>query len=47
MNPFINPVTGIQLLKHFIFDAERLYRMNPKQVEKYREKAFRKIVKYA
>jgi len=47
MNPFINPVTGIPFLKHFIFDAKRLYRMNPKQLEKYRDKAFRKIVKYA
>jgi phenylacetate-CoA ligase len=47
MNPFLNPVTGAPFLKHFIFDAKRLYRMNPKQLEKYRDKAFRKIVRYA
>lgn len=47
MNPFLNPLTGIPFLKHFIFDAGRLYRMNPKQLEKYRDKALRKIVKYA
>jgi len=47
MNPFLNPVTGIPFLKHFIFDPERLYRMKPKQLKKYRDKTFRNIVKYA
>jgi len=47
MNPFLNPLTGVPFLKHFIFDPKRLYRMNSKQLEKYRDKTFRSIVKYA
>jgi phenylacetate-CoA ligase len=47
MNPFLNPVSGIPFLKHFLFDSERLYRMNSQQLEKYRDKTFRKIIKYA
>jgi len=47
MNPFINPITGIPFLKHFFLDPDRLNRLSIKQIEKYRDKAFRKIVKYA
>jgi phenylacetate-CoA ligase len=47
MNPFLNPVTGIPFLKHFLFDSDRLCRMDSKQLEKYRDKAFRRIVRYA
>jgi phenylacetate-CoA ligase len=47
MNPFLNPMTGVPFLKHFLFDSNRLYRLNPKQLEKYRDKALRRIVKYA
>jgi len=47
MNPFLNPTTGLPLLKHFLFDESRLRRMSIKQVERYRDKALKKIVKYA
>ncbi|MCK4365172.1 MAG: phenylacetate--CoA ligase family protein [Thermoplasmatales archaeon] len=47
MNPFLNPITGIPFLKRFLFDPNRIKRMNPQQLEKYRNKVFRKIVKYA
>ena len=47
MNPFINPITGIPFLKHFFFDSGRLNRLNKEQIEKYKDKAFRRIVKYA
>ena len=47
MNPFLNPITGIPFLKHFIFDPKRLNKKNPKQIEKYRNKAFRKLLRYA
>jgi len=47
MNPFINPITGIPFIKHFLFDSGRLKRMTPKQIEKYRDKAFKRILKYA
>ena len=47
MNPFLNPLTGIPFLKHMIRDPKRLIRMNPQQLEKHRDKAFKKILKYA
>jgi phenylacetate-CoA ligase len=47
MNPFFNPITGIPFLKHFIFDAGRLKRLSPHQVERFRDKVFKKIVRYA
>lgn len=47
MNPFLNPVTAVPFVKKFLFDAKRLYRMSPKQVEEYRDAAFRRIVQYA
>ena len=46
MNPFINPITGLPFLKHFFFDPNRLRRLSKKQIEKYRDKAFRRIIKY-
>ena len=47
MNPFLNPITGIPFLKHFLLDSKRLQRMNLDQVEKYRDKAFKRLIKYA
>lgn len=47
MNPFINPVTGIPFLKHFIFDPKRLNKKSPQQIERYRDKAFRRLLRYA
>jgi len=47
MNPFLNPITGFSFLKHFFLDPRRLYLLNEKQLEDYRDKAFRRIVKYA
>jgi phenylacetate-CoA ligase len=47
MNPFINPITGFPFLKHFFLDPNRINRLNKKQIERYRDKAFRRIIKYA
>jgi phenylacetate-CoA ligase len=47
INPLLNPMNSIPLLKSYIFDTNRLDRSNPKQVKKYRDKAFKRIVKYA
>ena len=47
MNPFLNPITGFPFLKHFIFDPKRLEKKNPQQIARYRDKAFRKLLKYA
>src|SRR5512136_1475656 len=47
MNPFLNPVTGIPFLKNFLFDAQRLRTSSPEKINKYRDKVFRRIVRYA
>jgi phenylacetate-CoA ligase len=47
MNPFLNPVTGLPFIKDFIFDPGRSQRYNFKQMQNYRDKVFRKIIKYA
>lgn len=40
-------MNSITLLKNVILDPGRIYRLNPDQMKKYRDKVFRKIVKYA
>lgn len=47
MNPFLNPVTGIPFIKNFLFDPQRLRISSPEKINKYRDKAFRRIVRYA
>lgn len=47
MNPFLDPVTGIPFLKNFLFDAQRLRALSPEKINKYRDKALRRIVRYA
>jgi len=47
MNPLLNPMISLSLLKSYIFDQSRLKRLSPKQLEKYRDKSFKRIVKYA
>jgi len=47
MNPFLNPKNGITALESLIFDPGRLQRLNSEEIEKYRDKALKKIVKYA
>ena len=47
MNPFLNPVSASSFLKHFLFDHSRVRRLNKEQMEKYKGKALRRIVKYA
>ena len=47
MNPFLNPLNTLPLLKNIIFDPGRLKRLNQKQIEKYRDYALKKMVKYA
>jgi len=47
MNPCLNPITALPFLKNYLFDPGRLKRQSPKQIKKYRDKAFRKLVNYA
>lgn len=47
MNPFLNPFNSIPLLQHVLLDPGRLQRTTPKDMERYRDKMLRRIVKYA
>ena len=47
MNPFLNPIKSLPLLKNYLFSPKRIYRLNSEQLKKYRDNAFRHIVKYA
>ena len=47
MNPFLNPLTGIPFLKHFMMDASRIQRYSAKKMKKFRDKTFKRTVKYA
>jgi len=47
MNPFLNPVVGLTALKNYLTVPQRTTRLSPQQLQKYRDKAFRRIVNYA
>ena len=47
MNPFLNPRIAIPFLKNWIVDPGRMERKNLKQLQRYKDKVFKKIVKYA
>lgn len=47
MNPLLNPWTMIPFLKNWIVDPGRIERQNPEQLQRYKDKAFKKIVKHA
>ena len=47
MNPLLNPWISLPLLKGYFFDPGRLEKYDKKQMQKYRDKAFKKILKYA
>lgn len=47
MNPLINPYNSLPLLKSYLFDPDRLKKSSIEKIQKYRDKAFRRIVKYA
>ena len=47
MNPFLNPLISIPLLKEYILVPRRIERSTPKQLEHYRDKAFKKMFSYA
>ncbi len=46
MNPFINPLFSFQFLKNYLSDPGRLHRLNLEQIEKFRNKSLKKILKY-
>ncbi len=47
MNPFLNPFNSLLLLKNYIFDTSRIFKLNQEGIKKYRDKSFRKLIKYA
>jgi len=47
MNPLLNPLISVPLIKNYILEPGRLERLNHKQLERYRDKAFKHIIKYA
>lgn len=47
MNPFVNPIFLTKAIKGYITDIGRLRRLNEKQLKEYKDKVFRKTVKYA
>ena len=47
MNPLFNPLNSLPLLRNYIFDPGRIKRLNHNQLKRYRDKAFKQIVKYA
>lgn len=47
VNPLFNPINSISLMGRYSFDINRLERFSQEQMKRYRDKAFKKIVKYA
>jgi phenylacetate-CoA ligase len=47
MNPFLNPITAFSALKSYLRDPGRIHRLSPEQLKRYRDKAFKNIVRYA
>ena len=47
MNPYINPIFLTRLLKSYMVDVNRVWKLTPKQMRKFQDKALRKTVKYA
>ena len=47
MNPFLNPITFAKVAKYYLTDIDRVWRLNEEQLEKYREKCFKQVLKKA
>ena len=47
MNSFYSPIFISKILKSYLFDIDRLWNLNEKELEKYQEKHSRKMVKFA
>jgi len=46
MNPLLNPFITIPFLKNYLADPERLNRLSTRQLDRYRDRALRKIISY-
>ena len=47
MNPFLNPINALPILKNYITDPNRIDRLDKNQMNKYKDKVFKKIFRYA
>jgi len=47
MNPFLNPVTCIPLLKNYLFDTRRLNTSSLEKIRRYQTKMFLRTLRYA
>jgi len=47
LNPFYNPFFLLKVLKSYLIDIDNLRRFNEDQLTRYRDKKFRKIIRYA
>ena len=47
MNPFLNPVFSAKILKHYLTDINRAWRLKPEEIKKYQDRALRKTLRYA
>lgn len=47
MNPFLNPVFAVRILKRYLTDVNRAWRASPTQLRCYQDKALRHTLKYA
>jgi len=46
MNPFLNPITLAKVAKYYLTDVNRAWK-SKEAIERYRRKAFRRVLKYA
>jgi len=47
MNSFYDPVFISKVLKSYLFDIDRLKRLNGEELRKYQDKSLKKMVEYA
>ena len=47
MNPFYNPIFLSKILKSYLFDINRLRRLDDQQLKRFQDKKFKKIVEFA
>lgn len=47
MNPFLNPIFTAKIIKHYLTDINRAWKLKPDEIKRYQDKALKKVVKYS
>ncbi len=47
MNPLLNPIFTAKIIKHYLTDVNRAWKLKPEEIKRYQDKALRKALKYA